>query len=159
MLGNTAAIVDCVWSYMFSRVTMSTRVVAWIDTFLSKLLLIYSSYLSKFTTVLTNDFRKHIITSLFAILYSIEQVNVRVSRCRCKDSISVFIFSIVLVQWLFVRWWLIIKRLQSLVANMFISFSFPYILADSDMKFSRIILFVLLFVFCLSAVHILWTGA
>lgn len=44
-------------------------------------------------------------------------------------------------------------RLQSLVTNMLISPSFPNILADSDMKFSRFILFVLLFVFCLSAVH------
>ena len=75
-----------------------TRVVAVTDTVLAEPLSIYSSFLTAFSTAPTNDFRKHITTSLFAILYSMEQASGRVSRCRFKDSISAFIFSVLSVQ-------------------------------------------------------------
>lgn len=90
--------VACVLSYVFSRVATVTRVVAWTDTVFSKPPSIYSSHSRRIFTLLTNDFRKHISTSLFAILYSMEQASGRVSRCRLRDSTSAFIFSGVRVQ-------------------------------------------------------------
>lgn len=90
--------VACVLSYVVSRVATVTRVVAWTDTVFSKLPSIYSSHSHRVHTLLTNDFRKHISTSLFAILYSMEQASGRVSRRRLRDSTSAFIFSGVRVQ-------------------------------------------------------------